>query len=280
MRNIHTLLIPDVHGRAFWKEALEKYNKEDYPNLTIVFLGDYVDPYGFEGVSRQDAIDNFQEIIDATKSDNRIHLLIGNHDMHYWYDAEYKSRVDERNYNKIKDMFLQNFTLFNIAYEETINGKKYLYTHAGVSSFWLEHLQFVGKMSLSMHADKLTDEQKEYCNFLKNFTLSADNLNKLKLNFQGQANLWMASYARGGNHNCGSCIWEDWTEWQYKGMEIKGLWQIFGHSRWSKEDPENLGINRRRHVACIDTASAWTITDKGTLSKFKHKKERFKRLPN
>ena len=54
---------------------------------------------------------------------------------------------------------------------------------------------------------KLTDEQKEYCNFLKNFTLSADNLNKLKLNFQGQANLWMASYARGGDNNCGSCIW-------------------------------------------------------------------------
>jgi hypothetical protein len=63
-------------------------------------------------------------------------------------------------------------------------------------------------------------------------------------------------------------------------MEIKGLWQIFGHSRWSKPDPDDIGIDRRRHIACIDTASAWTITDKGTLSKFKHKKERFKRLPN
>lgn len=277
MKNIHTLLIPDVHGRSFWKEALEKYNKEDYPNLTIVFLGDYVDPYEIEGVSRQNAIDNFKEIIDVAKSDNRIHLLIGNHDMHYWYDAEYKSRVDSKNYNKIKDMFLQNFTLFNIAYEETINEKRYLYTHAGVSSFWLQHLQFVGKMSLSMHGDKLTDEQKEYCNFLKNFTLSADNLNKLKLNFQGQANLWMASYARGGDNSCGSCLWEDWSEWQFKGMEIKGLWQIFGHSRWSKTNPDDIGIDIRRHIACIDTASAWTITDKGTLSKFKHKKERFKR---
>lgn len=280
MKNIHTLLIPDIHGRAFWKEALEKYNKENYPNLTIVFLGDYVDPYEFEGVSRQDAIDNFQEIIDVAKSDNRIHLLIGNHDMHYWYDAEYKSRVDSKNYNKIKDMFLQNFTLFNVAYEETINEKKYLYTHAGVSSFWLQHLQFVGKMALSMHIDRLREEQVEFCEFLSNFTLSADNLNQLKLNFQGQANLWMASYARGGDNSCGSCIWEDWSEWLYKGMEIKGLWQIFGHSRWSKGNPDDIGIDRRRHIACIDTASAWTITDKGTLSKFKHKKERFKRLPN
>ena len=277
MKNIHTLLIPDVHGRSFWKEALEKYNKEDYSNLTIVFLGDYVDPYEFEGVTRQDAIDNFLEIINVAKSDNRIHLLIGNHDMHYWYDAEYKSRVDYKNYNKIKDIFLQNFTLFNIAYEEIINEKRYLYTHAGVSSFWFNHLQFIGKMSLSMNISKLTEEQKEYCKFLSNFTLTADNLNKLKLNFQGQANLWMASYARGGEYNYGSCIWEDWSEWQYEGMEIKGIWQIFGHSRWSKKDPEEADIDKRRHLACIDTASAWTITDKGTISKFKHKKERFKR---
>lgn len=288
MKNIHTLLIPDVHGRVFWKEALEKYNKEDYPNLTIVFLGDYVDPYEFEGVSRQDAIDNFQEIIDIAKSDNRIHLLIGNHDMHYWYDAEYKSRVDNKNYNKIKDMFLQNFTLFNIAYEEIINEKKYLYTHAGVSSFWLHHLQFIGKLSVQNNKEyridklgnkvkKLSDDQLPFAQMLETMTPDADKLNKMKTNFQGQANLWMASYARGGDNSCGSCIWEDWSEWQYKGMEIKGLWQIFGHSRWSKTDPDDIGIDRRRHIACIDTASAWTITDKGTLSKFKHKKERFKR---
>lgn len=288
MKNIHTLLIPDIHGRVFWKEALEKYNKEDYPNLTIVFLGDYVDPYNHEGVSRQDAIDNFQEIIDVAKSDNRIHLLIGNHDMHYWYDAKYKSRVDSKNYNKIKDMFLQNFTLFNIAYEEIINGKKYLYTHAGVSSFWLKHLQFIGKLSVQNNKEyridqfgkkvkKLSDEQLPFAQMLETMTPDAEKLNKMKLNFQGQANLWMASYARGGDNSCGSCIWEDWSEFKYKEMEIKGLWQIFGHSRWSKPDPEDVDIDRRRHIACIDTASAWTITDKGTLSKFKHKKERFKR---
>ena len=280
MKNVHTLLIPDIHGRIFWKEAIEYYNKEKYPNLVIVFLGDYVDPYDFEGITRKDAIDNFKEIIQLAKEDNRVHLLIGNHDMHYWYNAEHKSRVDNKNYDKIKDMFLQNFTLFNVAYEEIINEKKYLYTHAGVSSFWLQHLQFVGKMALSMHIDRLREEQIEFCEFLSNFTLSADNLNQLKLNFQGQANLWMASYARGGDNSCGSCIWEDWSEWLYKGMEIKGLWQIFGHSRWSKGNPDDIGIDKRRHIACIDTASAWTITDKGTLNKFKHKKERFKRLPN
>ena len=288
MNNIHTLLIPDVHGRSFWKEALEKYNKEEYPNLTIVFLGDYVDPYEFEGITRQDAIDNFKEIIDVAKLDNRIHLLIGNHDMHYWYDARYKSRVDNKNYNKIKDMFLQNFTLFNIAYEEIINNEKYLYTHAGVSTFWLKHLQFVGKIAvennkqyridrLGNKVKKLSDEQLPFAQMLETMTPDADKLNKMKLNFQGQANLWMASYARGGDYNCGSCIWEDWSEWGFKGMEIEGFWQVFGHSRWSKKNPDEADIDYDRKLACIDTATAWIITNEGKFHQFEHMKERFKR---
>lgn len=288
MKNIHTLLIPDIHGRIFWKEALEKYNKEDYPNLTIVFLGDYVDPYEFEGISRLVAIDNFQEIINTAKSDSRIHLLIGNHDMHYWYDARFKSRVDHDNYNIIKDMFLDNFDLFNVAYEEIINNNKYLYTHAGVSSFWLKHLQFVGKLGVQNNKEyridrlgnkikKLSDEQLPFSQMLATMTPDADKLNKMKLNFQGQANLWMASWARGGDYQNGSCIWEDLSEWGYEGMEIPDIWQIFGHSRWSKKDPDNLFIDKERKFACVDTATAWVLTNDEQLIKFNHKKERFRR---
>ena len=40
------------------KGEIEKYNKEDYPNLTIVFLGDYVDPYDFEGITRKEINSN------------------------------------------------------------------------------------------------------------------------------------------------------------------------------------------------------------------------------
>lgn len=266
-KNIHTLIIPDVHGRIFWKEALNEFPKDKYPNLIIIFLGDYVDPYEFEGVTRLGAIDNFKEIIDVAKNDNRIHLLIGNHDMHYWYDAYFKSRVDNKNYDKIKDMFLQNFTLFNIAYEETINNEKYLYTHAGVSKPWLNHLRFIGDLSLKTNIGKLADDQIPFCEMLRDMTPDADKLNKMKDNFQGQANLWMASYARGGDYNCGSCIWEDLGEWMYEGMEIPGLWQIFGHSRWSKSDPDDAFIDKKRKFACVDTASAWVITNKGKLKK-------------
>lgn len=272
MENIHTIVIPDVHGRKFWKEILTKYNKENYPNLPIVFLGDYVDPYDFEGISKEDAIINFQEIIDVAKNDNRIHLLIGNHDMHYWYDAQYKCRVDTRNYNEIKDMFLQNFTLFNVAYEEIIDGEKFLYTHAGMTKQWLDHLHLMGKISVENNkkfkidhfgnkVKQLSDEQLPFAKMLKSMTPDADKLNKMKDNFQGQANLWMASWARGGEHQMGSCIWEDLSEWKFKGTEIPGLWQVFGHSRWSKSNPDDAYIDFDRKFACVDTASGWIITN-------------------
>ena len=39
------IIIPDVHGRVFWKEIVK--NSED----KIIFLGDYVDPYPGENIS-------------------------------------------------------------------------------------------------------------------------------------------------------------------------------------------------------------------------------------
>ena len=40
------LVLPDVHGRLFWKEPVQKYI--DVVDR-VVFLGDYLDPYGDEG---------------------------------------------------------------------------------------------------------------------------------------------------------------------------------------------------------------------------------------
>ena len=39
MNNIHTLIIPDVHGRIFWKDAINKFPINEYPEINIVFLG-------------------------------------------------------------------------------------------------------------------------------------------------------------------------------------------------------------------------------------------------
>ena len=55
------LIIPDIHGRNFWKNSINKeFENSDY----VLFGGDYLDPYPWEGITRKDAIRNFQEIID------------------------------------------------------------------------------------------------------------------------------------------------------------------------------------------------------------------------
>lgn len=71
------LILPDIHGRPFWKKAVEKYKNEVDK---IVFLGDYLDPYVWEGITRKNAIRNFEEIIDyKINNKDKVVLLLGNH---------------------------------------------------------------------------------------------------------------------------------------------------------------------------------------------------------
>lgn len=281
MNSIHTLILPDIHGRTFWKDAIQKFPKEKYPELNIVFLGDYVDPYDFEGITRKQAIENFKEIIETAKNDNRIHLLIGNHDMHYWHDCEFKPRVDENpmNFQIIKDLFLKNFTLFNIAYEEIINDERYLYTHAGATKYWLDHLRFIGKNCIvrnkETRIDKLgnkikivSDERMSFCNMLSNITPTAEELNQFKLDWQGQALLWAASWIRGGDDENGSCIWADYEEWSFENSNEGGPFQIFGHTMAAYGFDEGH-VDNEKKIAMLDARQAWIMTNDNKIMKLK-----------
>ena len=92
------LIIPDVHGRTFWKDAVSQY--EDKVEK-IIFLGDYLDPYPDEGITRKGAIRNFEEIIDyKINNSDKVVLLLGNHDLHYWSkEFHTRSRYDSSNAN-------------------------------------------------------------------------------------------------------------------------------------------------------------------------------------
>ena len=100
------LIIPDVHGRGFWKEAVRGENYEK-----IIFLGDYADPYDLEGIYDDMAIDNFESII-ALKQQypDKVVLLLGNHDLHYYSEYYYELAGGVR-YDPIASITLQR--LFN-----------------------------------------------------------------------------------------------------------------------------------------------------------------------
>ena len=119
------LIIPDVHGRTFWKTAVTQYENECDK---IIFLGDYLDPYPWEEITRKEAIRNFEEIIEyKQKNKDKVVLILGNHDMHYWTkDFKTRSRYDSSNAWHIMDDFAKHRSLFVLAHEETVGDKKYL----------------------------------------------------------------------------------------------------------------------------------------------------------
>lgn len=188
------LVIPDVHGRTFWKEAVEK----EIENVDkVIFLGDYIDPYPYEGISPEEAIEVFKEILELKKENqDKVILLIGNHDWHYMsIDVIPCSRYDRFNSKEIRKYYKDNQDLFNLLYK---SGKS-LFSHAGVMREWL----------------------KEYC--------GCENIDELLGNEKkAYNNLWVVPMRRGGLEYFGSCIWNDIRDFS---NELPGVFQIFGHTQ-------------------------------------------------
>jgi hypothetical protein len=150
------LVIPDVHGRPFWKQAVEKYGDEVD---RIIFLGDEVDPYPDEGFTRKQAIRTLEEIIEfKLNNKDKTILLIGNHAAHYFIKNFPRStRYDSSNAYKIKELYIQHRHIFQLAYEEIINNKKYLFTHAGLMNSWIErNKDIIGEPTVE-NLNKLTE---------------------------------------------------------------------------------------------------------------------------
>ena len=200
------IIIPDVHGRVFWKEIVK--NSED----KIIFLGDYVDPYPGENISLIGALDNLSEIIDYKKSNpSKVILLLGNHDFMYM-DSEhnkYSCRHDFENEPKITKLLMNNRDLFQMNYSIEVKNKLYIFSHAGILKPWIE----------------------KYKKLFGEFPGSLDKINELYRNWDSEfiSSLLEISYYRGGWSDFGSMIWSDVREHSVSCEE--NIYQIFGHTQ-------------------------------------------------
>lgn len=126
MRTI--LIIPDTHGRKFWRKALEMIDEVD----KVIFLGDYLDPYD---VSEEETLEEFKEIVEfKLKYPDKVILLIGNHDYEYIWPTLF-SQTCRHCYSiekEAQELFLK--VDLSLVYEED----KYLFSHAGVLKGWLD----------------------------------------------------------------------------------------------------------------------------------------------
>lgn len=233
---MNVLIIPDIHGRTFWKDAVEKYEE----NVDkIIFLGDYLDPYPWEEITRKNAIRNFEEIIEyKQKNKAKVVLLIGNHDMQYWSkDFKTRSRYDSSNAWHIMDDFAKHRSLFALAHEETIGDKKYLFSHAGLMTSWVERNKRV--------IDEITTES------LTNLLYIHDGIKAL---------MDVSNYRTWLGEDTGSIVWSDVMEKADfpNDSDIEGYdYQIFGHSQ---RDEKPIITSK---WACLDCRKAFILDENG-----------------
>lgn len=206
------LIIPDVHGRTFWRDAVRSY-----PELPIIFLGDYIDPYTmYDGIMPDDALEEFVEILEFKKQNmDRVTLLLGNHDVHYICTSLRCSRKDYVNQSRIEKLYLENMELFELAHSVRTETMSYLLTHAGVLNGWLEN-----------HLPEADSSDAEGLTAILNNTLC--DLPTFR-RFAAMS-LWEIPTSRFGDAWYGSPIWADEAEHSMEENPLSGIYQIFGHT--------------------------------------------------
>jgi hypothetical protein len=201
------LIVPDVHGRKFWEPALE-YDGQ------VVFLGDYTDPYSYEGFYDKDAYEAIFKIIAFKKANpERVTLLIGNHEFHY-FDEKYEAgRFSYDYYERFHELLTGEATadLFQLCKQID----NYLFIHAGIVKEWYErHLAEIQQYEPPLE-------------------------NQMNMLFKHNKDVFYeASFRRGGPNPSGSPLWADVHEiMDEKEHFDNNIVQIFGHTQIRGNEP-------------------------------------------
>lgn len=233
------VIIPDVHGRRFWRSAVQGHEEDK-----IIFLGDYVDPYDREEIPAGKAFDELKDILAFKKEhpDNVV-LLLGNHDMGYLDPAICCCRMDFCREKQIGDLLREHLDLFDIVHVEEAESGPVLFSHAGIAERWVKkNKKILGKK----HFDPLVLNEMLH-----------DEAERKRL-FAALADV---SWYRGGPDAVGSPVWADVREFAAGERFIDGYLHIFGHSLH-----EGGPIGIRQRGICLDCARAFLLDPGKTLS--------------
>lgn len=277
MENIEILIMPDIHGRTFWKDAIEKFPADEYPNIKIIFLGDYLDPYSsLDGIDNEQAFNNFEEILVKAREDKRIQLLIGNHDWHYFVSLD-TCRMDFARERQIERLFRDNIELFSLVKIYEINGCKHMFTHAGISVGWIYDIENLADNELlnwKTSQDYPVKEEDDRWIWLKKVSKLSEThdfeiLNECLKNYDTTFYSCvpsMISRERGGWNPHGSMIWADVHEHLYS-EDLPGFYQVFGHTiSFPGGDPKAYAISPMGHNwAMLDASQAFVLDSKGNI---------------
>ena len=253
------ILIPDLHGRTFWKKAVAEADSD----TRIVFLVDYTDPYPFEEITPAEAYHNFVDVLDFARNRPHVELLLGNHDCGYLFGEKVcNCRADEERYEEIRQLMLDNRDLFKFCTVLDMGGLPYMVSHAGINRQWLE-----------AHAREIIPDGgtdcKSLCKIINGYFLNGQR------DERQTEMLAEVSRHRGGWDAYGSIVWADIHEFDDQQAHLP-IDQIVGHTlqvfeEFDKDDYTlyygGACVKRgpESKVCCIDTAEAYYIDGDGIL---------------
>ena len=206
--NKEILIVPDVHGRNFWLPALD-YQGE------VIFLGDYVDPYPQENITDEDAYQGLLKIVEFKQQNpERVTLLIGNHEMHYYEKRFGAGRFSNEYFPKFNEILTGETTkgLFQLCKQID----NYLFIHAGITKDWYD---------------------RHYEKFKNLGSTLEEQLNAIF--FERMYIYHEAAWKyRGGLDDSSSPLWADFREFDdEKEHFAPDIIQIIGHTQTMEDDP-------------------------------------------
>lgn len=257
LNNLRYLVVPDVHSRDFWREPVKKVLSET--NCKIIFLGDYTDPYWDDFFNddleplykhiknglelSQYAVTMLNDIIELKKQyPDRIILLVGNHDCSYLIGRHIcdSRRARGESLQKIYKLFNDNRDLFQLAYEDYINNKHYIFSHAGIGT----------KYSFDCFFEEVNEN-----NVVELFNKAFKDDDYGILEYLGRV-----SFYRGGWSDYGSLVWADVREWCEADNEAYGF-SVVGHTQLTTHKILD-------DFAFLDSRQCFSINEKGEISVF------------
>ena len=195
-------VIGDLHGKSCWKKLIEgRFDKFD----KIVFMGDYSDD-SWVTFTDDEIVNNLKDVIEFKKNHNdKVVLLIGNHDFQYIVGYPTASRYRKSYAKEMHEIFNDNTDIFNTIHIEN----DYIFTHAGITNGWIEYIK---------HKYDIKDI---------NIDNIYDVVNIVYNNDKDDCNI--ASFRRGGGSEFAGILWAD------VGDLSEDAWigynQVVGHNR-------------------------------------------------
>ena len=249
-----TCIIPDLHGRSDWKLIVHRENPDK-----VIFLGDYFDSFDISGVEQ---IHNFKEIIEyketaftnsGKEDQHKTHvvMLIGNHDHHYFANVGYSHTSGYQKFisHNITQVIEENRHHLQMAYKMD----SFLFTHAGVSPIFMDHVFGID----GWNADNIADDLNELFKY-----------KPLSFLFNS------ADYSGCGEHKAQSPIWirpaslmsaNKVTEKIPNGLKNKYI-QVVGHSIQNKIDVKGNSTGSRYYfVDVLPTSGEYMIIEDGVI---------------